>query len=289
MRRAESELILNPDGSIYHLMLQPGDLAETIITVGDPERVTQVSQMFDRIHLKKGKREFITHTGELGGKPISVLSTGIGTDNIDIVLNEVDALFNFDFEKRTPLTAPKSVKIVRIGTTGAIQPEHDVDQFLCSTYTAGFDNLLQFYRSDHVRELPIEQALSDFLHWPDHFNRPYVVKGETNWCSKFIGDEILPGFTATNSGFYGPQGRQLRLQPYYEVNDKLADFRFDSLKITNLEMETSGIYGLSALLGHQAASLNAIIAHRGKGKFSSHPERTVKQLIALVLEKLSGS
>ncbi|WP_417443782.1 nucleoside phosphorylase [Joostella sp.] len=285
---AESELILNEDGSIYHLNLLPEDIANTIITVGDPERVATVSQYFDRIELKKGKREFVTHTGYLNNKRISVVSTGIGTDNIDIVFNELDALVNIDFKTRTVKNKLQSLEIVRIGTSGSIQTEIPTDSFLMSEYAVGFDSLLHFYRSEHIQHPDIQQEIIKHTDWSDQKSTPYVVAYNKELGSKLMSDKIHLGFTATNVGFYGPQSRKLRLDTQDPLlNDKLASFNYKGFRVTNLEMETAGIYGLAQLLGHKAVSMNCIIANRPNGSFSENPTLATENLIKYTLEKLS--
>ncbi len=290
MALQESELILNPDGSIYHLNLLPEDVADTIITVGDPERVKSVSQYFDSIELKKERREFHTHTGVYKNKRLTVISTGIGTDNIDIVLNELDALANIDFNTRTQNKNHRVLDFVRIGTSGAIQPHIDVDSFLLSTSAIGFDGLLHFYDSEEARNLLLEQELAAFLEWEEHGIQPYVVDCNEVLAQKVDSSSIVRGITATNSGFYGPQGRSLRLPVKIEdFNPKLSRFSFENSHVTNLEMETAGIYGLAKLLGHRAISLNAILANRATGKFSQAGSKTVDNLIRYTLDKLADS
>jgi len=288
MKFGSSELILNADKSIYHLNLLPQDLADTVITVGDPDRVQRVSQYFDKIDIKKGKREFLTHTGWINNKRITVISTGIGTDNIDIVLNELDALANIDFTTKTIKKERRILDIIRIGTSGAIQPDIPVDSFLLSEYAIGLDNLLHFYDSTHIQHPHIQQAFLKHTHWLKDKSTPYVVTYDKSLAEKFISDKILLGFTATNVGFYGPQGRRLRLKLEDEaMNAKLTSFRFDHKRITNLEMETSGIYGLSKLLGHRAVSLNCILANRPNGQFSLKPDLAIDELINFTLNRIA--
>lgn len=290
MQLSPSELILNADGSIYHLNLLPEDIATTIITVGDPERVLEVSKHFDFIEVKKGKREFLTHTGVLNGKRISVISTGIGTDNIDIVLNELDALVNIDFDTRTVLSNRIRLKIVRIGTSGAIQPDIPVDSFLMSQFAIGFDGLLHFYRNDLNEHHELEDAFIAHTAWSSAKARPYVVEFDKDLGAHFIENHIRLGLTATNTGFYGPQGRLLRLPPSdHKFASTLASFTYENKCITNLEMETSGIYALSKLLGHQAVSLNCILANRVTGEFSENPSKSLEALISFALQKLSST
>lgn len=288
MQLGPAELILNADGSIYHLNLLPEDIASTIITVGDPERVIEVSKHFDSIEIKKGKREFLTHTGTLNGKRLSVISTGIGTDNIDIVLNELDALVNIDFETRTINKNRIRLKLIRIGTTGAIQPEIALDTFLISSLAIGFDGLLHFYEQDFMDHKKLEDAFIAHTQWSAKKARPYVVDYDTTLGRALIDNRIRLGFTATNTGFYGPQGRSLRIAASQEgILSKIADFSFGNLRITNLEMETSGIYALSKLLGHQAVSLNCVLANRATGEFSNNPTKAVQELIQHTLTKLT--
>ncbi|SMG26371.1 nucleoside phosphorylase [Arenibacter troitsensis] len=288
MKIGSSELILNADHSVYHLNLLPQDLANTIITVGDPDRVKHVSRYFDKIDIKKGKREFLTHTGWLNNKRISVISTGIGTDNIDIVLNELDALVNINFDTRTIKKVKTQLDIIRIGTSGAIQPDIPIDSFLLSEYAIGLDSLVHFYDSAHIQHQEIQQAFIKHTNWLKDKSSPYVVEYDKTLAAHFISDKIQLGFTATNVGFYGPQGRSLRLKLEDEnMNAKLASFNYNNKRITNLEMETSGIYGLAKLLGHRAISLNCILANRPNVQFSSRPDLAIDELIQYALGKIA--
>ncbi|MGB5430126.1 nucleoside phosphorylase [Eudoraea sp.] len=288
MQLSASELILNADNSIYHLNLLPEDLAETVIVVGDQNRVPLVSKYFDTLELEKGKREFITHTGMLNGMRISVVSTGIGTDNIDIVMNELDALVNIDLETRTIKEDKTSLDIVRIGTSGGIQPDIDTDSFLLSDYAIGFDNVLHFYESEHIQYPEIQLAFIDHMAWSVFKSIPYVVKSDLQLTEKLRSDRVISGFTGTNVGFYGPQGRRLRLLlEDNDLNAKLSSFEYKGMRITNMEMETSAIYGLAKLLGHRAASMNCILANRSTGQFSNDPVKTIDSLIKYTLEKLT--
>lgn len=281
---SSSELILNPDGSIYHLNLLPEQLADTVITVGDQDRVAEVSKYFDSIEVKVQKREFKTHTGNLNGKRISVISTGIGTDNIDIVLNEVDALKNIDFCSRKVKDELTSLDIFRIGTSGSIQPDLELDSFVASEKAIGFDGLIYFYADGDFNELEYADSFSHHINWNSNKAKPYVISANKKLLAKFLKEEYTIGTTATNIGFYGPQGRILRLGLEDEdLNEKLQNFRFKGNKITNMEMETSGIYALSQMLGHKAVSLNAIVANRSQGTFSANPEQTIDRLIKSVL------
>lgn len=282
-----SELILNPDGSVYHLNLQPEHIAQTIITVGDPDRVDSVTKYFDTIEFSTHKREFHTQTGTYKGKRITVISTGIGTDNIDIVFNELDALVNIDLDKREIKSTLTELNIIRIGTSGSIQKDIPIDSFVVSEYAVGFDSLLHFYDSSHIQNLKISEALKEQTDWFDQKSDPYVVKSSDHLLSALSSNETVKGFTATNVGFYGPQGRILRLPLQdNDLNDKLAAFNYEGKTITNLEMETSAIYGISSLLGHHALSMNAIIANRATGEFSANPKGIVDELIRYTLEKI---
>ncbi|WP_417370801.1 nucleoside phosphorylase [Gelidibacter japonicus] len=282
-----SELIINPDGSVYHLNLRPEHLATTIITVGDPDRVDRVTQHFDDIEFQQRKREFHTQTGTYKGKRITVISTGIGTDNIDIVFNELDALVNIDLEKREIKDKLTSLEIIRIGTSGSIQKSIPLNSFLISDYAAGFDSLLHFYKSEHIQHPKISEALIKHTNWSPLKSKPYIVRCHEGLYNKFSSNKTVKGFTATNVGFYGPQGRILRLPLQDDnLNHKLASFDYNGMPITNLEMETAGMYGVSALLGHKALSMNAIIANRATGEFSKDPTSLVNDLIIYTLDKL---
>lgn len=283
-----SELILNPDRSIYHLNLKPEDVAETIILVGDQNRVERVSRYFDKVEVSKQRREFITHTGWLNNKRISAVSTGIGTDNIDIVLNELDALFNIDFKTRTVKEELTTLELVRIGTSGAIQPDIPLDSFVLSEYAIGFDNVLHFYNGEEIQHPDIQLAFIDHMDWSVYKSIPYVVTSDLLLAEKLYSDQVIRGFTGTNVGFYGPQGRSLRLSlEDKDLNSKLSAFEFEGRRITNLEMETSTIYGLASLLGHRALSMNSVLANRSTGEFSSDPAATIDRLIQYTLEKLT--
>ena len=284
---APSELILNADGSIYHLNLKPGDIATTIITVGDPDRVEAVTKHFDTIEISIHKREFKTQTGTYKGKRLTVISTGIGTDNIDIVFNELDALVNIDFKTRTLKESHTTLKFIRIGTSGAIQSNIPVDSFLISEKAIGFDALIHFYEASEMLDHDFSSAFMKHTNWNPNKPTPYVVNASKKLLKQFDEKIFQKGCTATNVGFYGPQGRRLRLKTQDEqLNAKLESFEYQETKITNLEMETSGIYGLANLLGHEAISLNAILANRSLGTFSTTPANTVERLIISTLEIL---
>jgi uridine phosphorylase len=284
-----SELILNQDGSIYHLHLLPEQVAPIILTVGDPDRVVQVSRCFDQVEHKVQKREFITHTGRVGNQRVSVISTGIGPDNIDIVLNELDALFNIHLDTRSVKSALQQLTIIRIGTAGGLQAEIPVDSFIASSGALGMDGLLQYYQYEHTAGTPIIDALKAHClpEWTFPLE-PYFAEADPGLIPLFH-DGFYSGLTATNPGFYGPQGRQLRAQvkvPSYL--DLLQTFDFQGQKILNLEMETSAIYGLSNLLGHRAISLSVILANRALGQFSINPEKSVQKLIEHTLAQLDS-
>ncbi len=289
MRIPESELILNPDGSIYHLRLKPGEIASTIISVGDQERVSEVSKHFDTIEVERQHREFKTHTGTFRNKRFTVISTGIGPDNIDIVFNELDALVNIDFASRTIKKNKESLEIIRIGTSGALQPEIPVDSIILSETGIGFDNLLHFYgNADAITDKDFSDAFISHTDWNSENSRPYVVKADKNLMRKFTPYGFIPGITTTNVGFYGPQGRILRLAlKDNDLNEKIVSFRYKGKKITNLEMETAAIYGMAGLLGHKALSLNAILANRITGTFSRNPAGTIDKLIRSTLNILT--
>ncbi len=289
-RIAESELIINNRGAIYHLDLRPEEIAGTVITVGDPDRVAEVSKHFDSIDVKRQHREFISHTGRVGKKRLTVLSSGIGPDNIDIVLNELDALANIDFSTRTIKPQLQSLNIIRIGTSGSLQADIPVDSFVASTHGLGVDNLLNFYRHEQNEEE--KQLLHSFnTHTQIHgqIGNPYISSCAASLIKHFVKD-FHHGITVTCPGFYGPQGRILRLgirNP--EFVNRLTDFRFGQHRISNFEMETSAIYGLGKLLGHNCLALNAIVANRVKKEFSKDGKAAVENLIKKFLTIFSES
>lgn len=283
---AESEFITNPDGSIYHLNLLPEQLAPTVITVGDPDRVERITQHFDQLETVVRKREFHTRTGTYKGKRISVVSTGIGTDNIDIVMNELDALVNIDFTTRTVKKELTQLDIIRIGTSGSLQADIPIDSFLASEMAIGLDALLHFYHNENIQDPGLSQALQE-LYDGGLKSPPYSISADPRLLETFEDPRMHKGITVTNIGFYGPQGRVLRLPLASPgLNEKLAAFSYKGKRITNMEMETSGIYALSKLLGHRALSLNAIVANRASGSFSSHPGKLVDELIVFALDRL---
>lgn len=278
-----SELILNADGSIYHLNAKPGEVAPRIITVGDPERVDLFKTHFDTIHHEIHNREFKILTATYKGEQISVISTGIGTDNIDIALNEIDALFNIDFKKREVKADITRLDFVRLGTSGAIRETIPIDSFIVSSYAVGFDGLLHFYDSYAAREIELEKLVNSYC-------KPlssYAI-GASSELSTHFASIGTAGITLTAPGFYGPQSRKLRLDYNLDLAHQIRDLSFKDLHITNLEMETAGIFGLSALLGHRAISLNAILANRISGEFSSHPQKSIHDLIDRTLELMKS-
>jgi uridine phosphorylase len=286
-RIAESELILNADGSVYHLNLLPEQIAKTIITVGDPDRVHEVSKHFDRIDTKVQKREFITHTGELNGKRLTVIATGIGTDNIDIVFNELDALVNIDLKTRTIKKELTSIDFIRIGTSGCMQKDIPLDSFLISTYGLGLDSLMLFYDYPvSENERIIHEKFSNYLSSKTTLPvQPYFTEGSDELISRF-GTDILKGITVTCPGFYAPQGRKLRIPLASEdILSTLSGFSNNGERVTNFEMETSAIYGFANMMGHRAISCNTLIANRQNQTFSSNSKKAVQKLIELVLSR----
>ena len=287
MKLKDSELILNDDGSIYHLNLKPENISNDIIFVGDPERVDKVTQHFDSIEFSTHKREFKTTTGSYKNKRITVISTGIGADNIDIVLNELDALVNINLQTKTIKKDHTALNIIRIGTSGSLQKNIPIDSFLMSTYALDINGMLRSYPTETISHPEIENAFVKHTQWDEKKSYPLVITNSKVLESKITSDIIFKGMTATAGGFYGPQGRSLRLavkDP--KLNTKIDTFDYKGIKVTNLEMETSAIFGLAKLLGHQACSMNAIIANRALGKFSKNPNQVIGDLILYTLEKL---
>jgi uridine phosphorylase len=279
-----SEIILNADGSIYHLGLRPEHLTDIVLTVGDPERVPAVSRYFDRIDARISKREFVTHVGEIGGRRIMVISSGIGTDNVEILLTELHILANFDLQHLLPKADARSLKIIRIGTSGAIQEDVPLDSLLCSDYAFGLDTLMQFYEAPGTEE---EKMYADALksHCQLGFP-PYCARADASLLKHFA-DVMLTGNTVTCPGFYAPQGRRISLpiKPPF-LMEQLRNFTFQGNRLTNFEMETAGYYALGAALGHQMLSTNAIMANRASGQFSNKPAETVDRLIRTVIDKI---
>ncbi|TDK46573.1 nucleoside phosphorylase [Algoriphagus formosus] len=275
-----SELIINPDGSIYHLHLKPEDLASLVFTVGDPDRVAQVSQYFDRIEIKKQKREFVTHTGYLRGQRVTVMSTGMGTDNIEILMTELDTLVNVDLEHRTVNDQKKVLKIIRLGTSGSMQADIPVGSLLASEVGIGMDSLMQFYPSlaedQSIAELIRQELGLGFL--------PYQASASLDLLSK-LDERFFRGVTLTCPGFYAPQGREVRLKPRFEdMISRLSSIESKGKRLTNFEMETAGYYAMGKLLGHEMLSLNAIVANRPKSEFDKNAAKTVDTLIHTALE-----
>jgi uridine phosphorylase len=280
---SETDLILNQDGSVYHLNLLPDQIADTIITVGDPGRVYSISRYFDEVVFEMNRREFITHVGFINDKKVMVLSTGMGTGNIEIVLTELDALMNIDLTTRELKEKKRKLKIIRVGTSGALQEDIPLDSFLVSEYAAGFDNLMNFYNLPQDEfEKQIGEEIKEQTGIP---SAPYIVNGSQKLLEKYVHDDFITGNTITCPGFYGPQGRKLRLDlKYPKLLDKLNQYHHDQFWLTNFEMETSGYYAFARLLGHHVLSINAIIANRMTNEFSKQPQKTIDKLIRCVLE-----
>lgn len=283
-----SELPLNADGSVYHLCLQPEQLADKIILVGDPGRVPAVSACFDEVECRVQNRELVTHTGRLNGCRISVLSTGMGTDNIDIVLTELDALANVDLRNRMPGTTHKSLEIIRIGTSGSLRHEYPVDAFCAATHGLGLDGLMNYYAvDDAVFDRELERAIRDHVDWPERLAAPYVVPCSAELLER-IAYDMLQGITATAPGFFGPQGRTVRLaNTVPHQNDRLATFDDGRHKIANLEMETAALYGLGRSLGHKTLTVCLLIANRADKTFSEDYHPRMDALIKTVLQRFT--
>jgi uridine phosphorylase len=285
---ADSELIINSDGSIFHLHLLPQQLATNIILVGDPERVSTVASFFDTKECEVSNREFKTITGTYKGKRISVVSTGIGTDNCDIVINELDALANIDFDTRTIKTEFTQLTIVRIGTSGGLQPECGIGSYVVSEKSIGFDGLLNFYADrNKVAEIDFENEFKKQVNWSPLHCSPYVVSADKELVNRIAKDDMIRGITISANGFYGPQGRELRLglaDP--ELNKKIENFSYNNYKITNFEMESSAIAGLSKMLGHKAMTVCYIIANRLAKKANANYHNAIEELIDTVLNRL---
>lgn len=286
----ESELILNPDGSIYHLHLHPEDIAHTILTVGDPGRVARVSRYFDEIEVQTAKREFVTHTGRIGRRRVTVLSTGIGPDNIDIVLNELDALVNIDFSTRRPRQELTALNIIRLGTSGGLQPDLPPGSLVAARYGLGFDNVLHFYEAfPTLTEASLFDELRAFGEYAGQPPvLPYVVEGSQSLLEA-LAVNMHAGITITAPGFYGPQGRRLRLSSRLpgDYLERLAQFEFRGVRVTNFEMETSALYALARLLGHRALSCNVLLVNRPLGKIADDPPAMEEKLIRELLARLA--
>jgi uridine phosphorylase len=280
-----SELVLNPDGSVYHLGLAPGDIADRIILVGDPGRVELVSEHFERIETERRKREFFTRTGVYRGERFSVISTGIGTDNVDIVLTELDALASFDLQEGRPLQAPRSLTLVRLGTSGTLREGIPLESLLFSEMVIGMDGVMHAYQHRETeREERFRQAFEEEVPWPEAFARPYAVEADPELSRAF--GELSRGITITAHGFYGLQGRSLRVPLAHPgLNESMRQFRMDGLQVSNFEMESSVLYGLASSLGHRACTLCLIIADRSSGHFSPDHERSMRASAKEVLER----
>ena len=289
MRFPETELILTNENRVYHLNLKADDIADDVILVGDQNRVAQISKHFSKIDFKTEHREFITHTGIFNNKRITVLSTGIGTDNIDIVLNELDAAVNINPEKRELNSKLRSLNIIRLGTSGALQQHIPVNDIVVSSHGLGLDGLLNFYEKwKNINENEISEAFIKHTSWLKNLPYPYCVKASEKLLQKFKNDTHI-GITATAPGFYGPQGRQIRLNVAMpDLNDLLTNFRFNDLLITNFEMETSALYGLGKLLGHNCLTICVIIANRVRKEFTKDYQKSVELLIENSLERLTA-
>jgi uridine phosphorylase len=284
----KTELITNSDGSIFHLNLKPGDISDKIVIVGDPGRVELLSTLLKDIRVKKENREFRTVTGTFDQGEITLISSGIGTDNIDIVLNELDALFNIDMETGEPKEEPESLTIIRIGTSGAIRSEIPAGSFLLTETAIGFDGLLHFYEGyDWLLDTALSDTLVEHLEWHDTLSYPYAVNASKELVELFQFENFLKGITISAPGFYGPQGRRLRLETYdNEMNNKLASYSFRGRTISNYEMESSALYGLSGLMGHKALTICAIIGNRVTGEFISDYKPLIKELALKVFRLL---
>lgn len=283
-----SELIINEDGSCFHLHLRPEQLADRVILVGDPGRVNLVAQHFDTKECEVSSREFHTITGTYKSKRITVLSTGIGCDNIDIVVNELDALANIDFASRTDKEEHRTLTLVRIGTCGGLQPETPIGTFVASVKSIGFDGLLNYYAGrDEVCDLDLEDAFVQHMNWYAKKGAPYVSIADEDLISRIAGTEMVKGITIACGGFYGPQGRQLRMQIQDpDQNQKIESFRYGDLKICNFEMESSALAGLSSLLGHKAMTCCMVIANRYNQEMNTGYKNQIDDLIRLVLERI---
>jgi uridine phosphorylase len=285
-----SELIINPDGSVFHLHLKPENIADTILLVGDPGRVEMISNYFDKIECHIQNREFITVTGWFKNRHLSVIATGIGTDNIDIVVNELDALVNIDLKTREIKTETTSLNLIRIGTSGSLHADIPINSFVISKKSIGFDGLLNFYAGrNQISDLPFEKAFMEYTCWDELLAKPYVVACSETLFKTVSGSKTITGINISAPGFYGPQGRVLRLPlADAELNQKIESFRFEGQKITNYEMESSAIYGLSKLMGHKALTICAIIANRVTLEANENYQPVMKKLVEYILEKLSA-
>ncbi|MDD4108164.1 MAG: nucleoside phosphorylase [Prolixibacteraceae bacterium] len=282
----ESELILNKDGTIFHLHLKPENIGDNVILVGDPGRVDTIAEFFETVEFSTQNREFKSTAGYYNGRKITVISTGIGTDNIDIVLNELDALVNIDLERREIRMKKRSLKIIRIGTSGGMQEDLPLNSYVITEKSVGFDGLLNYYaQRDSYCDLRFEEEFKKFTGWKSSLPDPYIVDASPYLISKFNQPGFRKGVTVSTPGFYGPQGRELRLKPdNADLNQKITQFRFEKYKITNFEMESSAIYGLSRMLGHDALTICLIIANRITGEANENYRSEMRRLINKVLD-----
>ena len=282
----ETELICNDDGSIFHLRLRPGEAGKKIIIVGDPGRVDMIAQHLDNIRVKKNNREFFTVTGDFKNKEISIISSGIGTDNIDILLNELDAIFNYDLETGQELKEKTSLTIVRLGTSGGLQPELYPGEPIISEKAIGFDSVMNYYRGiEEITDSAFESAFMRHTSWHARLPRPYIVNASKDLLEKFSKTGFVKGMTISTPGFYAPQGRMISLEPAdKELNDKIMTFTYEGRQILNYEMESSAIYGLSSLLGHKAITICLAIGNRVSGKFLNDYKPLMNELAVKVLE-----
>lgn len=285
---APSELILNPDGSVFHLHLKPEQLADRVILVGDPGRVSLIAKNFDTIECEVENREFKTVTGEYRGKRLTVQSTGIGCDNIDIVLNELDALSNIDLDSRQEREMKTQLTLVRIGTCGGLQPNTPIGTFIASVKSIGFDGLLNFYKGrNEICDIEFEQEFKKQTNWTLALGNPYVVNSDEELLQKIAGDDMVRGVTISCGGFFGPQGRRLRIPlAIPDLNERIENFEFKGMRITNFEMESSAVAGLSSLMGHRSLTCCMVIANRLVGEANSNYRNTIEQLIERVLERI---
>ena len=285
-----SELILNNDGSVYHLKLHPEDIADTIIVVGDPNRVPLISKHFDKISLTKSNREFITHTGYIGKKHVSVMSTGIGVDNIDIVFNELDILSAIDLKSRTVKETKRTFKIIRLGTTGGLNDKINVDDILFSRYAIGIDGVPHHYKYDlNLFEEKLSQEFAQKTNWSKKLAEPYAVKSSDFLWNHMYEDQFNKGITLTMNGFYAPQGRSIRIplsQP--DVLKKYDFISFNNLQVSNIEMETAGLYAFGKMFNHEVISISTVLANRATGSFSSNPSKSIEKLINFALSKIES-
>ncbi|MEI6061066.1 MAG: nucleoside phosphorylase [Bacteroidota bacterium] len=286
---AQSELILNPDGSVYHLHLKPENLADTIIVVGDPGRVKEISKHFDKIDFQVQNRELYTHTGTIGNKRLTALSTGMGTDNLDIVINELDAVVNIDLKSREPKTTHTKLNIIRMGTAGALQSDILAGDFVASSYGMGMDGLLYFYdNGKSVMNAALAKAFVDYVQWDANLPGIYAVPCSQTLMDR-LGKDLIQGITLTAPGFYGPQGRELRLKlAFPELNHRIESFEFQGRRISNFEMETSALYGLGKMLGHETLTICTIVANRVNQTFATDYHADIERLIQLIIGRLTA-